>query len=57
MSNRLMKEYEEFEGLRNIALDVNHMVVEEQEDDSALGTPENANTLMLSEVYYQVTFQ
>lgn len=48
-----MQEYEEFEGLRGVAVDISNIPIDE-DDDAALGAPEDATKLMPSEVFSQL---
>jgi hypothetical protein len=50
-----MREYEEFEGLRGVAVD-DANGIEEPDDDSNLGSPINAAVLTSGEVFYEVFF-
>ena len=53
MNNRLMKEFEEFEGLSSVAVD--DTAFEEKDDDDPSFRPADASALSSSDMYYEVS--
>jgi hypothetical protein len=54
MNNRLMREFEEFEGLGNQIIDETVVIEDNVEDDTL--KPPNASQLPNSDLYYEVQF-
>ncbi len=54
MNSRLMKEFEEFEGLSGLAVD--ELVVDDKEDDDPSFRPAQASLLTSNDIYYEVHF-
>ncbi len=52
MNNRLMKEFEEFEGLSGVAIDESFL--EDNMDDDPSFRPVNAASLTSNDIYYEV---
>jgi len=52
MNNRLLREFEEFEGLNGLAVDDNF--VEDKDDDDPSFRPANASLLTSNDIYYEV---
>jgi hypothetical protein len=53
MNNRLMREFEEFEGLGGVAVDETHL--EDNFDDDPSFRPVNAASLIANDIYYEVS--
>jgi hypothetical protein len=54
MNSRLMREFEEFEGLSGLA--VEELVMEDRDDDDPNFRPAQASTLTSNDIYYEVLF-
>lgn len=52
MNSRLMKEFEEFEGLSGLGAD--EVVIDEKDDDDPSFRPAQASLLTSNEIYYEV---
>jgi hypothetical protein len=52
MNNRLLREFEEFEGLNGLAVEENFTIAEEEDDPSF--RPANASLLTSNDIYYEV---
>ncbi len=55
MNNKLMREFEEFEGLGNQVIDENIIIEDKEEDENF--KPTNASLLANSDLYYEVIAQ
>jgi hypothetical protein len=55
MNVKLMREFEEFEGLSNQVVDDN-AVIENEDDDNAF-RPAQASQLTSNDIYYEVCYQ
>lgn len=51
MNNRLMREFEEFEGLSGVPID--DTIIEDDDDDPSF-RPANASLLTSNDIYYEV---
>jgi hypothetical protein len=55
MNSRLMREFEEFEGLAGLS--VEELVIDERDDDDPSFRPAQASVLTSNEIYYEVCIQ
>lgn len=53
MNNRLMREFEEFEGLSGVPID--DTIIEDDDDDPSF-RPANASLLTSNDIYYEVNY-
>ncbi len=54
MNSRLLKEFEEFEGLSGVPLD--DTIIEDKDDDDPTFRPAQAATLTGNDIFYEVIF-